>query len=362
MTDADRTKPLAFVIMPFGEGFDEIYGLFIAGAVTEAGYDVVRADDIRNQQNILKDVLAGLTDSALVVADLTGSNPNVYYELGLAHALGKRVILLTQHIDELPFDLRSYRVIPYSTHFAEIAKARAQLLMVAKDALDDRVVFGSPVTDFLSATPTRKPALVATLSDSIPEPSLAEAGILDHLVDLEEGFARLGEILQASSAEMTSVSEATTDTAARLTALMQSNSPARTRRAVVINLATRLLNYAKGLASHNEEYATTLAKTRSSLESLIRAQRPTTEQERSQLRAFLTQLDKAEEGARGQRISLGQLIEIIRSTPRIERTFNMAADAAVRNLEGYAQNIDQTISMIVRARELTENRLSDQAG
>ena len=59
-------KPQAFVIMPFGEGFDEIDGLFTAGAVSEAGYEVVRADDIRSQQNILKDVLAGLTDSALV--------------------------------------------------------------------------------------------------------------------------------------------------------------------------------------------------------------------------------------------------------------------------------------------------------
>ena len=58
--------------MPFDEGFDEVYQLFIATAVSEAGYDVVRADDIRNQQNIVKDVIAGLADSALVIADLTG--------------------------------------------------------------------------------------------------------------------------------------------------------------------------------------------------------------------------------------------------------------------------------------------------
>ena len=81
--------------MPFGEGFDEIYGLFIAGAITEAGFDPVRADDIRNQQNILKDVIAGIAESSLVVADLTGSNANVYYELGIAHGFKKRVILVT---------------------------------------------------------------------------------------------------------------------------------------------------------------------------------------------------------------------------------------------------------------------------
>ena len=199
--------------MPFAEGFDEIYNLFIAGAVSEAGYDVIRADDIRSQQNILKDVLAGITDSALVIADLTGSNANVYYELGLAHGLHRRVILLTQHVDELPFDLRSYRVIPYSTHFAEIAKARALLFAVAKDALDNRIAFGSPVTDFLSAT--RTSSNVVPSANVVADSDSGEAGVLDHLVSLEEGFTKLGEIIQANNAEMEAMGRATTDTGCR---------------------------------------------------------------------------------------------------------------------------------------------------
>ena len=345
--------------MPFGEGFDEIYGLFIAGAASEAGFDVVRADDIRSQQNILKDVIGGLANCSVVIADLTGSNPNVYYELGLAHALGKRVILLTQHVDELPFDLRSYRGIPYSTHFAEIAKARAQLLAITKDALDDRVPFGSPVTDFLSATASRSPAIVSPMSEGVLEPISGEPGVLDHLVDMEEGFAKLAEIIQANTADMTEMAEATPATGERLRALAQSNAPARTRRVVVITLANQLLDYAKALATHNDEYAATIATTRSSLESLIRAQTPSTDTEKDQLRGFLTQLDRAEESALSQRGSLSNLIESIRSTPRIERTYNRAADSAVRSLEGYAQNVDQSLSMIVRARELTTNRLSE---
>ncbi|MGQ0557173.1 MAG: hypothetical protein ACT4PN_14655 [Nitrospiraceae bacterium] len=359
MSDSRTTKPQAFVIMPFGEGFDEIYGLFIAGAVSEAGYDVVRADDIRSQQNILKDIVDGLADSSLVIADLTGSNPNVYYELGLAHGLSKRVILLTQHVDELPFDLRSYRVIPYSTHFAEIAKARAQLLAVAKDALDDRLAFGTPVTDFLSATMARKSTIVSTVTGSVSEPTLGEAGVLDHLVDMEEGFAKLGEIIETNNAEMTTISKVMSEMGERLTALAKSNSPARTRWVVVITLANQLLDYAKSLATHNGDYATTLDTTRSSLESLIRAQTPSTETEKDQLKTFLTLLDRAEESALSQRSALTKLIEIIRSTPRVERTFNRAAESAVRSLEGYAQNVDQTLSMIVRARQLTKNRLGE---
>jgi hypothetical protein len=358
MEESNASKPQAFVIMPFGEGFDEIYGLFIASAISEAGYEVIRADDIRNQQNILKDVLSGLAESDLVIADLTGSNPNVYYELGLAHAFEKRVILLTQHVDELPFDLRSYRVIPYSTHFAEIAKARVRLFDTARDALDARITFGSPVTDFRSVPSHSTRAIIAP-STIIESPNgIDDAGILDYLVDMEEGFATLGKILAANTAEMESMGEATNATGERLIALASSNGLASARRAVVMNLATRLTEYAKSLGRNNDRYATALSTTRGSLESLIRAQNPSTEKEKEELRAFLKQLDQAEESARGQRQSLRQLIETIRSSPRVERTFNRAADATVRNLEGYAQNVDQTLSMIVRARELVQNRLS----
>ncbi len=138
-------KAKAFVIMPFAPDFDEIYNLFIADALTEGGFEVFRADDIRSQQNILQDIVAAIATSNLIIADLTDSNPNVYYELGIAHALRKPVILLTQNLDELPFDLRSYRVIAYNTHFAAIKTARNELILLAKGSLNGTVPFGNPV-------------------------------------------------------------------------------------------------------------------------------------------------------------------------------------------------------------------------
>ena len=84
MTDHSTKKPTAFVIMPFGEGFDEIYNFFVVEVLSEAGYEVTRADDIRSCQNILKDIVRGIADCRLVVADLTDSNPNVYYEVKYA--------------------------------------------------------------------------------------------------------------------------------------------------------------------------------------------------------------------------------------------------------------------------------------
>ena len=119
MVNPEEQKPVAFVIMPFDEGFDEIYDDFIVKTLREAGLEVSRADDIQSSQNILKDIVRAIKNSSLIVADLTDSNPNVFYELGLGHALNKPVIMLTQGIEDLPFDLRSYRAIPYTTHFKE---------------------------------------------------------------------------------------------------------------------------------------------------------------------------------------------------------------------------------------------------
>lgn len=77
----------AFILMPFTESLNDVYDFLIKGALVEAGYQVKRADDIKSQSNILEDIVKGIIESDLIVADLTDSNANVYYELGIAHAL-----------------------------------------------------------------------------------------------------------------------------------------------------------------------------------------------------------------------------------------------------------------------------------
>lgn len=79
-------------------------------------YDFSNAGDLDNQQSILQDIVIGIGNADVIIADVTGLNPNVFYELGLCHALDKKVILITQDISELPFDIRSYRVDEYTTN------------------------------------------------------------------------------------------------------------------------------------------------------------------------------------------------------------------------------------------------------
>lgn len=119
-----KDNPKAFVIMPFPSEFTAIYEQLVKLALEEVGYDVTRADSFLDQQNILRDIVRGIGTADLIVADLTTLNPNVLYELGLCHGLRIPTILLAQSMDEVPFDLRGYRIQIYSTHFDEVTETK----------------------------------------------------------------------------------------------------------------------------------------------------------------------------------------------------------------------------------------------
>lgn len=82
-------------------------------AIEEAGLRAVRADSIFLPSAIMPDIWRFLSEARVLVADLTGRNPNVFYELGLAHAMRKPVILVANSLDDIPFDLRGLRVLSY---------------------------------------------------------------------------------------------------------------------------------------------------------------------------------------------------------------------------------------------------------
>ena len=143
-----ENKQRAFVLMPFEDELEWAYTDLIQPAFSAAGFDVIRADDIENQQNILRDIVVSISDFELVVAELTYSNPNVYYELGLAHALGRQVVLLTQDIAGVPFDLKSYRVFEYDNKHSSFSATKHRLTSLAQSIVNGKVQFGSPISDF----------------------------------------------------------------------------------------------------------------------------------------------------------------------------------------------------------------------
>lgn len=102
-----------FVIMPFGGYFDGYYNDVIRPALAGVGVQSIRADEIYRTGAVAEDIHKEIAASDLCLADVTNRNPNVSYELGMAHALRKPVVLVTQNIDDVPFDYRHLRLISY---------------------------------------------------------------------------------------------------------------------------------------------------------------------------------------------------------------------------------------------------------
>lgn len=105
---------LCFIVMPFTDELQPVYEDIIRQTIEENGLRCIRSDDFFDNRPIMDDIWESIEQSRFVVADLTKRNPNVFYEVGIAHALGKEVILLSQSLDDVPFDLRHLRCILYS--------------------------------------------------------------------------------------------------------------------------------------------------------------------------------------------------------------------------------------------------------
>lgn len=108
-------KPTAFSIMKFEKDFDELYQEVITPTCERFGYNCIRADKCYTTSAIIKDIVKEISNASLIIADITMDNPNVFYELGFAHALGKPTILLADKNkrDRLPFDISGYRTVFY---------------------------------------------------------------------------------------------------------------------------------------------------------------------------------------------------------------------------------------------------------
>jgi len=108
-----QPKPYVFVLMPFGKAFSNIYQFGIKGAAEDAGAYAERLDDQIFTDGILDRIFNQINLADVIVADMTGRNANVFYEVGYAHALGKLVLLLTQDAEDIPFDLKHRQHVVY---------------------------------------------------------------------------------------------------------------------------------------------------------------------------------------------------------------------------------------------------------
>ncbi len=122
-------KRVCFMAMPFSQELQPIYDL-ITDTLTQKQWTIIRADEISRPRRITDRILLSILTSDLILADLTGNNPNVFYELGLAHAVGSDVILLTQET-QLPFDVSTEQTVFYKNTEPELKKLSRHLAKLA---------------------------------------------------------------------------------------------------------------------------------------------------------------------------------------------------------------------------------------
>jgi hypothetical protein len=108
-----RSKVSCFIVMPFSQEWSADVHRILARACEGAGVRPVRGDDLFTPTDILEDIWQSINAADFVIADITGRNPNVLYELGIAHTLAKPVLILSKEAADIPIDLATRRVILY---------------------------------------------------------------------------------------------------------------------------------------------------------------------------------------------------------------------------------------------------------
>jgi hypothetical protein len=131
----ERLPIRAFVVMPFAAEFNDIYMLGIREVAEELGLVAERADEIHHNDSIPDVIRHRINRADVVIAETSTHNPNVYYEVGLAHGVGKPTILLCKDAGAIPFDLAAINHIVYSsiTDLRELLAQRLRSTLPQKD-------------------------------------------------------------------------------------------------------------------------------------------------------------------------------------------------------------------------------------
>jgi hypothetical protein len=111
--DDSVARRVAFCAMPFHQDFLDVYLLGILPAAKEAGFNVNRLDQTFNFTGITQRIWSGISNADLTIADISGHNPNVMYEVGLAQGLGCRTFVIRDSTTDIPFDIRDTLILTY---------------------------------------------------------------------------------------------------------------------------------------------------------------------------------------------------------------------------------------------------------
>lgn len=343
-------KKRIFIIMPFKEEFYEIYNKI--KEKFETNYYVSNAGSDINQQNILKDIVQLIYDADVVIADLTGLNANVMYELGLAHGLTKKTIMITQDdLANLPFDLKQYRVKKYSTYFKYIDDLIDYLERALKGAFDKTINYSNPVNDFLIG---EKNNIITDYNDTevkIVEYGL-DKGFLDYLADIEENSYKVVDHFTNIKTDAYNMSNDINNCTTEIVKVRSigRNGIASFVRKEAKKIAGYINTFSEKLSNRNDEILNLWGKIEIDTLGLLENKFALNSENKPHLINYLKSLSKLKNDLNITKDSFCGLQETIESVKGLERSLNHSADTLMLkmgNLVDVVNKMQKSIDKIL---------------
>lgn len=332
--------------MPFADEFFDVYEML--KKEFQDDFEFSNAGEEDNQTNILADIIQPIFEADVILADLTGLNPNVLYELGVAHAFNKKTIIITQdELSKLPFDLKSYRTKDYSTHFRKFADLIEYLNKNLNGAISGDVVFSNPVKDFvdLNNIELNKCFSEDKVIVDIPQ---NEKGFLDFLADVEENTEELTNNINNMSQEITVMNDGVNSCTAEITRVNKTggSGTASFVRKQAKKAAGYMDDYCKSLNDYNKKHEPLWDKIEKDTLGLIENEFATKDGNKENLIKYLISLVNMKKSIIVTVASFKSMKDASLKNRGLERTLTQSINAMDREVDVYLELLDKTISSI----------------
>lgn len=337
--DTKNKKPVVFVITPFTDEHLELYKAL--KNEFENLYEFVNAGDTGNVQNILKDIIQPIYDADIILADLTGLNSNVMYELGIAHTMNKKTIMITQdNLDGLPFDLKQYRTQRYTTHFTGFNNLRSFLSASFDSAIKGSAVFSNPVQDFLSTTKISNVICETTN----PEEESEDKGFIDFLADLYQASEKLGNEITNMTNDMNLMSDGVDDCSQKI----EKQKNAVLIQASVKKAANYISDFSTKLKSHNTTIQQAWKEIEVNTLGLVENKYTLTGSNKNELIEYLKQLYALKDSIVQSQTGLMTLKGSFNDALGLQKAMNHAIKSANPNFDEYINITNDILTSIDR--------------
>lgn len=351
------TLPRVFMILPFSEEILPLYEKLKEDFKEE--YEFTNAGDLDNQRNILADIVNGINQADVIIADLTGLNANVFYELGLAHALNKKVIIITQDIDELPFDIKSYRAISYSLLFYKITNLIVELRKLLDGAISGDIKFGNPVSDYVQDRKNDALALTDENEEQVEtQPNekeecndeTEEKGFLDYQVEIEEHSKRLNEEITAIGTEMSEMNVSITQANGEIQRVKAHSASinASFARKVLQGVTPSLDSFSMSLKNHVTQINSSWNIIDNAYLGLLESKFIQIEDNKKQLPELVQELEGMKKAIEMSNEQFRSLVNAANGCRGIERRFNKAIGSLTTGLDEYLSTTEIMYASIDR--------------